>query len=156
MRESPEMRVTAGANGSANCQQRFRSSTSRMTTETQRPDETKARQHSNSPATIKIVLDAINRRGRSSASLPDGTVLVASSRQPFLDAARALVEKVTTPIAGSRGGELEQLPSLCELDSERLPGSRWMKPRPCLRNGSPFPRRRSRPASIIPRYRLPP
>lgn len=44
------------------------------------------------PATIKIVLKAINRRGRSRASLHDETVLVASSRQPFLDAARVLFE----------------------------------------------------------------
>jgi hypothetical protein len=40
--------------------------------------------------TIKIILEAVNRRGRSRASLPDGTVLVPSSRQPFLDAARVL------------------------------------------------------------------
>jgi hypothetical protein len=40
---------------------------------------------------IKIILESINRRGRSSASLPDGTVLVRSSRQAFLDAARVLV-----------------------------------------------------------------
>jgi hypothetical protein len=43
------------------------------------------------PATIKIILEAVNRRGRSRASLPDETVLVASSRQPFLDAARVLI-----------------------------------------------------------------
>ncbi len=85
MREPPEIRITPGANGSANCRPRFRSS------ETQSPDEANARQHSNPPATIKIILDAINRRGRSSASLPDGTVLVGSSRQPFLDAARVLI-----------------------------------------------------------------
>jgi hypothetical protein len=59
MREPPEIRITPGANGSANCRPRFRSS------ETQSPDEANARQHSNPPATIKIVLDAINRRGRS-------------------------------------------------------------------------------------------
>jgi hypothetical protein len=41
--------------------------------------------------TIKIILEPVNRRGRSRASLPDGTVLVASSRQPFLDAARVLI-----------------------------------------------------------------
>jgi hypothetical protein len=46
---------------------------------------------SNPPATIKIILEPVNRRGRSRASLPDGTVLVASSRQPFLDAARVLI-----------------------------------------------------------------
>ena len=41
--------------------------------------------------TIKIILVPVNRRGRSCASLPDGTVLVGSSRQPFLDAARVLI-----------------------------------------------------------------
>jgi hypothetical protein len=63
-----------------------------MTThiQTQR-SEANARHHSNSPTTIKIVLETINRRGRSSASLPDGTVLVRSSRQAFLDAARVLI-----------------------------------------------------------------
>jgi hypothetical protein len=40
---------------------------------------------------IKIILAPVNRRGRSSALLPDGTVLVVSSRQPFLDAARMLI-----------------------------------------------------------------
>jgi hypothetical protein len=41
--------------------------------------------------TINILLEPINQRGRSRASLPDKTVLVASSRQPFLDAARVLI-----------------------------------------------------------------
>jgi len=42
--------------------------------------------------TIKILLEPVNRRGRSSASLlDDGMVLVGSSRQPFLDAARVLI-----------------------------------------------------------------
>src|SRR5882762_8721168 len=63
---------------------------SRMTTEAQRR-KANAGQPSNPPATIKIVLESVNRRGRSSASLPDGTVLVGSSRQPFLDAARVLI-----------------------------------------------------------------
>jgi hypothetical protein len=93
----PEMRVAAGANGSA---------TSTMTTETQRLEEANARHHSNPPATIKIVLEAINRRGRSSASLP-GTVLVASSRQPFLDAARVLIAAGYDPgccLEGFRAG----------------------------------------------------
>jgi hypothetical protein len=85
MRGPPEIRITPGANGSANCRPRFRSS------KIQHPDEANACHHSNPPATIKIVLEAIDRRGRSSASLPDGTVLVASSRQPFLDAARVLI-----------------------------------------------------------------
>jgi hypothetical protein len=43
------------------------------------------------PETIKIILVPVNRRGRSSASLPEGLVLVDSSRQPFLDAARVLI-----------------------------------------------------------------
>jgi hypothetical protein len=41
--------------------------------------------------TIKIILRAVNQRGRSMASLPDGTVLIASSRHPYLDAARILI-----------------------------------------------------------------
>ena len=41
--------------------------------------------------TIKIILRPVNRRGRSRASLPGGTVLVASSRHPYLDAARILI-----------------------------------------------------------------
>jgi hypothetical protein len=41
--------------------------------------------------TIRILVENADRRGRSSASLPDGTILVGSSRQPFLDAARVLV-----------------------------------------------------------------
>src|SRR5712672_2093457 len=81
----PEMRNPAAANGSANYCPRFRSS------ETQHPDEANARQHPNPLATIKIILEPVNRRGRSSASLHDGTVLVDSSRQPFLDAARVLI-----------------------------------------------------------------
>ena len=43
------------------------------------------------PATIKIIIESINKRGRSRSLLPDQTVLVGSSRQPFLDAARVLV-----------------------------------------------------------------
>jgi hypothetical protein len=70
--------------------QRVRLSTSRMTPDAQRR-KANARQHSNPPATIKIVLEATNLPGRSSASLLDGTVLVGSSRQPFLDAARVLI-----------------------------------------------------------------
>jgi len=46
----------------------------------------------NPPTTIKIILGKeIERHGRFGASLPDGTVLVGSSRQPFLDAARVLI-----------------------------------------------------------------
>jgi hypothetical protein len=37
------------------------------------------------------ILEPVNRRGRSRALLPDGTVLVRSSRQAFLDAARVLI-----------------------------------------------------------------
>ena len=48
--------------------------------------------HSNPPTTIKIIIGKeIDRHGRFGASLPDGTVLVGSSRQPFLDAARVLI-----------------------------------------------------------------
>jgi hypothetical protein len=35
---------------------------------------------------LKILLELADRRGRSRASLPDGTVLIASSRQPLLEA----------------------------------------------------------------------
>jgi hypothetical protein len=45
---------------------RFRSSTNGMTPEAQRR-KANARHHSNPPGTIKIVLEAINRPGRSSA-----------------------------------------------------------------------------------------
>ena len=48
-------------------------------------------QNASSVETTKIILERLNRHGRSSASLPDGTVLVVSSRQPFLDAARVLI-----------------------------------------------------------------
>jgi hypothetical protein len=48
-------------------------------------------ENASSVETTKIILEQLNRRGRSSASLPDGTVLVRSSRQAFLDAARVLV-----------------------------------------------------------------
>ena len=49
--------------------------------------------HSNPPTTIKIIIskEIEPRHGRFGASLPDGTVLVGSSRQPFLDAARVLI-----------------------------------------------------------------
>jgi hypothetical protein len=40
---------------------------------------------------IRIILRFVNRHCRSSASLPDGTVLVGASRQPFFDAARVLI-----------------------------------------------------------------
>jgi hypothetical protein len=40
---------------------------------------------------LKILCEQVNRHGRSRASLPDGTVLVDSSRQPFLDATRVLI-----------------------------------------------------------------
>jgi hypothetical protein len=42
-------------------------------------------------STIKIILQGVDQYGHFSASLPDGTALVRSSRQPFLDAARVLV-----------------------------------------------------------------
>jgi hypothetical protein len=40
-------------------------------------------------ATIRILVESVDRRGRSSASLPDATILVGSSRQ--LAAARVLI-----------------------------------------------------------------
>lgn len=61
---------------------RFRSSTCTITSEGPQGRKANARQHSNPP----IVPESIGRRGRSSASSLDGTVLVASSQQPFLDA----------------------------------------------------------------------
>ena len=59
------------------------------------------------PAPLNIILQACNRRGQFSACLPDGTILVRSSRQPFLDAARALLDAgypATTWIEGWRSG----------------------------------------------------
>ena len=56
---------------------------------------------------LKIILQARNRRGQFSACLPDGTILVRSSRQPFLDAARTLLDSgypATTWIEGCRPG----------------------------------------------------
>jgi hypothetical protein len=41
--------------------------------------------------TSRILVEGADRLGRSSASLPDGKVLVGSSRHPFLDAARVLI-----------------------------------------------------------------
>jgi hypothetical protein len=40
---------------------------------------------------IRILLEPVNNRGRSKATFPDGTVLVRSSRQAFLDGARVLI-----------------------------------------------------------------
>ena len=48
-------------------------------------------QQSNPPGTIKVILTAANQRGRSKASVLDGTILISSSRQAFLDSARALI-----------------------------------------------------------------
>jgi len=47
--------------------------------------------------TTRIILQSVNPSGRSSASLPDGTVLVACSRQPLLDAARVLMKRGYSP-----------------------------------------------------------
>jgi hypothetical protein len=52
---------------------------------------------------ILILLESVDRRGRSSASLPDRTILVGSSRQPFLDAARALIAAGHDPGATLEG-----------------------------------------------------
>jgi hypothetical protein len=46
---------------------------------------------------ITIIVDEIERKGRFSAELPDGTVLAASSRQPLLDAARVLLRQGYDP-----------------------------------------------------------
>jgi hypothetical protein len=46
---------------------------------------------------IAIILEPVDRHGRSKASLPDGTMLVKSSRQPFLEAARALMAAGHSP-----------------------------------------------------------
>jgi hypothetical protein len=46
---------------------------------------------------LKVLLELTDRRGRSRASLPDGTVLVGSSRQPFLGAARVLMAMGYSP-----------------------------------------------------------
>lgn len=53
--------------------------------------------------TIRIILESVNRRGRSSASLRDGTILVGSSRQPFLDAARVLIAGGYDPVSWLEG-----------------------------------------------------
>jgi hypothetical protein len=45
------------------------------------------RDHKTTIGTFRVILKTVvNWRGRSSPSLPDGTVLVASSRRPFLEA----------------------------------------------------------------------
>src|ERR1700731_4140887 len=53
--------------------------------------------------TLLIILEIVNRHGRSSASLPDGKVLVGSSRQPFLDAARVLIAAGYDPASWVEG-----------------------------------------------------
>jgi len=58
--------------------------------------------------TIKILLEPVNRRGRSSASLPDGTLLVASSRQPFFDA-DAVNDELKRPNAHRRKARFDGL-----------------------------------------------
>jgi hypothetical protein len=64
---------------------------------------------SNPPTTIKIIIskEIEPRHGRFGASLPDGTVIVGSSRQPFLDAARVLIASGYDPdtwLEGWRAG----------------------------------------------------
>jgi hypothetical protein len=59
---------------------------------------------------IIIMLKAGRRPGQSSASLPDGTVLVQASRQPFLEAARVLLNLGYPPelwLEGWRPGAAE-------------------------------------------------
>src|SRR5882757_6365099 len=74
---------------------------SRMTTEAQRR-KANAGQPSNPPATIKIVLEAINRRGRSSASLPDGTsyrqILVTARRRQLFCAASSSLKTIASAV----------------------------------------------------------
>ena len=53
--------------------------------------------------TIRILVESVDRRGRSSASLPDGTMLVGSSRQPSLDAARVLIAAGYDPASWVEG-----------------------------------------------------
>ena len=55
------------------------------------PENTLERPSKGRVGTIRIILKSVNRHCRSSASLPDGTVLVGASRQSFLDAARVLI-----------------------------------------------------------------
>jgi hypothetical protein len=43
------------------------------------------------PTAILIIIEPVGYRGRFSARLDDGSVLVTASRQPFVDAARRLV-----------------------------------------------------------------
>ena len=47
--------------------------------------------------TITVTLEPVDRHGRSRASLPVGTILVDSSRQPFLEAARVLMAASHSP-----------------------------------------------------------
>ena len=59
---------------------------------------------------VIIMLKPGRRAGQSSASLPDGTVLVQASRQPFLEAARFLLNLGYPPetwIEGWRSGATE-------------------------------------------------
>jgi hypothetical protein len=55
------------------------------------------------PETIKIILVPVNRRGRSSASLTEGLILVGSSRQPFLNATLVLVAEGYDPANWDEG-----------------------------------------------------
>jgi hypothetical protein len=56
--------------------------------------------------TVKMIFVSVNRRGRSSASLPDETLLVASSRQPFFDA-DAVNDELKRPNAHRRKARFE-------------------------------------------------
>lgn len=98
--------------------------------------------------TIKIILVPVNRRSRSCASLRDGTLLVGSSRRPFLDAARVLIAAggwrpgATAFALRARLGIAAGL----TVDETKTVFAKW----------KPIPRRRSPPASIILRYQPPP
>jgi hypothetical protein len=51
----------------------------------------------NTADNLTVILEPVDRHGRSRASLPDGTILVESSRQPFLEAARVLMAAGHSP-----------------------------------------------------------
>lgn len=90
-------------------------------------------------STIKIIFQAVDNVDRFRASLPDGTILVRSSRQPFLDAARVLIAaghhadshlegwwpKAKTFALRARLGVAAQL-SVLEKDKEKPRFVRWL------------------------------
>ena len=105
--------------------------------------------------TIKIILRPVNQRGRSKALLSDGTVLVASSRHPYLDAARILIAAGYDPDSWLEGWPpgTKAFASRARLGIAARLTIDETKTR--LRNGRPFPSRRPPPASIILKQQLP-